>query len=144
MTTILFTICNTGILICWGLLLFFPSLKVSVSLRSYPWVPLALSFFYVYFLSAAGGLGEADFSTLEGITALFKKATPESAAAGWIHYLAFDFWMGAWIVDNSRKKGLPHGVIIPALLTTFMLGPTGVLVYALIGSVFYLRQKKNG
>lgn len=143
MTTILFSICNTGILICWGLLLFFPKLKVSVSLRSYPWVPLGLSFFYIYFLSAAGGLGEADFSTLEGITGLFKKATPESAAAGWIHYLAFDFWMGCWMVDHSRKKGLPHWVIIPALLTTFMLGPTGVLVYALIGGIFYLRQKKN-
>jgi len=34
---------------------------------------------------------EADFSSLEGIVSLFKKATPESAAAGWLHYLALIF-----------------------------------------------------
>jgi len=142
-TTILFTLCNTGILFCWGLLLFVPGLKLSQSIRAYPWVPLALSFFYVYFLGASGGLGEADFSTLEGITTLFQKATPASAAAGWVHYLAFDFWMGCWMVDQSRKIGLPHWAVIPSLLATFMLGPVGVLLYTLTRLIFNLIRRKN-
>ena len=65
---------------------------------SYPWLPLILSTFYLYFILLSGGLLEADFSSLEGIVHLFKKATPASAAAGWLHYLAFDFWVGVWII----------------------------------------------
>jgi len=137
MTSMLFNICNTGILLCWFLLLLFPTSMVSKTIRAYPWVPLALSFAYVYFLGAAGGLGEADFTSLEGITSLFKKATPASAAAGWMHYLAFDFWMGCWIVEHRIKKGIPQWAVIPSLLATFMLGPVGVLVYALTGTIFY-------
>ena len=74
---------------------------------------------------------EADFSSLEGIVTLFKKATPESAAAGWLHYLAFDFWVGTWIIKHSRKRKISHKIIVLPLLFTFMLGPVGVLIYSL-------------
>lgn len=143
MINILFNVCNTGILLCWGMLLFFPKMKLSRSIRTYPWVPLVISIAYLYFLGAAGGLGEADFSTLEGITGLFKKATPASAAAGWMHYLAFDFWMGCWIVEHRIKRGIPQWVVIPSLVGTFLLGPIGVLIYTLTGGIFQLISKKK-
>lgn len=75
---------------------------------------------------------EADFSSLEGIVSLFQKATAESAAAGWLHYLAFDFWVGVWIVKHSRKLGISHKIVVFPMLLTFVLGPTGILVYSLI------------
>ena len=106
-------------------------------------MPLVISIAYLYFLGAAGGLGEADFSTLEGITGLFKKATPASAAAGWMHYLAFDFWMGCWIVEHRIKRGIPQWVVIPSLVGTFLLGPTGVLIYSITGGIFHLISKKK-
>jgi len=143
MINILFNVCNTGILLCWGMLLFFPKMKLSRSIRTYPWVPLVISIAYLYFLGAAGGLGEADFSTLEGITGLFKKATPASAAAGWMHYLAFDFWMGCWIVEHRIKRGIPQWVVVPSLVGTFLLGPIGVLIYTLTGGIFQLISKKK-
>ena len=143
MINIVFTVCNTGILFCWGMLLFFPKMKLSQAIRTYPWVPLVISIAYLYFLGAAGGLGEADLSTLEGITTLFKKATPASAAAGWMHYLAFDFWMGCWIVEHCIKRRIPQWAVIPSLVGTFLLGPTGVLIYALTGGIFYLISKKK-
>ena len=143
MINILFNVCNTGILLCWGMLLFFPKMKLSRSIRTYPWVPLVISIAYLYFLGAAGGLGEADFSTLEGITGLFKKATPASAAAGWMHYLAFDFWMGCWIVEHRIKRGIPQWVVIPSLVGTFLLGPIGLIIYTLTGGIFQLISKKK-
>jgi hypothetical protein len=99
---------------------------------SYPWIPLGVSIFYLYFVILSGGLLEADFSSLEGIVSLFKKASPESAAAGWFHYLAFDFWVGVWIIKHSRIKGISHKTIILPLLFTFMLGPVGILTYSFI------------
>ena len=75
---------------------------------------------------------EADFSSLEGIVSLFQRATAESAAAGWLHYFAFDFWVGVWIVKHSRKLGISHKIVVFPMLLTFVLGPTGILVYSLI------------
>lgn len=132
MTTILFDLCNLIILLVWGFILFFPRLRISENLISYPWVPLGISFFYSYFIIVSGGLAEADFSSLEGIVTLFKKTTPESAAAGWLHYLAFDFWVGTWIIRHSRKKEIAHLAIIFPLLCTFMLGPVGIMMYSFL------------
>ncbi len=141
MTTLLFSICNTAILLFWGLLLFLPKQKITQSLLLYPWVPLGLSFFYAYFLFGFGGLAEADFSSLEGIVKLFREATPESAAAGWLHYLAFDFWMGSWLLQNSQQKGIPHLWVVLPLLCTFMLGPMGVLTYSIVYGIHSKRSK---
>ena len=132
MTTLLFNLCNSLILLAWGTIIFFPKQKLSNVLMDYPWVPLGLSVFYLYFIVISGGLMEADFSSLEGIVSLFQKATAESAAAGWLHYLAFDFWVGVWIVKHSSKLGISHKIVVFPMLFTFMLGPTGILVYSLI------------
>lgn len=138
MTPILFNICNLTILLVWSLILFLPKWKISEQLISYPWVPLGISFFYTYFIIVSGGLAEADFSSLDGIVTLFKNTTPESAAAGWLHYLAFDFWVGCWIIRHSRKINIAHLAIIFPLLCTFMLGPIGVMMYSFL--LFGIRQ----
>ena len=138
MTTILFNLCNLSILLVWGLILFVPKWKISENLISFPWVPLGISFFYSYFIVVSGGLTEADFSSLEGIVTLFKKTTPESAAAGWLHYLAFDFWVATWIIRHSRRNDITHlGIILP-LLCPIMLGPVGIMIYSFL--LFVVRR----
>ena len=132
MTVLFFNLCNTAILVAWAAILFFPKSTVSKPLISFPWIPLGISFFYSYFIIVSGGLAEADFSSLEGILVLFQNATPESAAAGWLHYLAFDFWVGCWMLKNSQEKGIKHLWMILPMLSTFMLGPVGIMVYSLI------------
>ena len=132
MTALLFNFCNTLILFVWAAILFLPNNKLTIRLIAYPWIPLGLSFFYLYFIIVSGGIMEADFSSLEGILVLFQNATAESAAAGWLHYLAFDFWMGVWILKHSQKTGISHKIMVIPLLFTFMLGPVGVLIYSLI------------
>ena len=132
MVETLFSICNTAILGCWFCLIVLPRKAITQQLIRYPYVPLVLSVFYLYFLSESPPLSEADFSSLSGILALFLQATPASAAAGWVHYLGFDFWMGAWMVQDQQQRGQHPLWVLPALLCTFMLGPTGVLIYTLI------------
>mgnify|MGYP006075824419 CR=1 FL=1 len=141
MTYILFDLCNSIMLLAWTFLLFLPKWSFTERLIAYPWVPLGISFFYVYFLIVSGGLAEADFSTLDGITSLFRLSTPESAAAGWLHYLAFDFWAGTWIIRHSRRHQISHWAILFPLLCTFMLGPIGIMVYSVV--YFIKRQLKK-
>jgi len=143
MTTILFSICNTGILFAWGVLLFLPRWKGTQFLIQFPWIPFTLSFFYLYFILLSGSLTEVDFTTLPGIQNAFQNATLESSAAGWLHYLAFDFWVGTWIIRHSRKHNISHLKICLPLIGTFLLGPVGILLYTVLfwGNRFLMKAK---
>ncbi len=129
---IIFNIYNTGILIFWLFLLVFPKSKTTQKITNYPWIPLVIAFGYIFFLSTSEGAFSADFSSLSGLTEMFQNANPRGVAAGWLHYLAFDFWVGCWILKDSQKKGIKHIFIILPMLFTFMLGPTGILIYTLV------------
>ena len=117
----LFTIANTAILLAWLPLFVFPKKQFTQTLIKYPYVPFVLSFFYLYFLVMDGGLGEADFSSLEGDFGSLHQATPEAAAAGWMHYLAFDFWVGCWLLRDTQK-GLASAAHCPPATLYFYAG----------------------
>ena len=52
--------------------------------------------------------------------------------AGWVHYLAFDLFIGGWIAVEADKIGLNRIVQAPILLATFMLGPIGLAIFLTI------------
>ena len=56
-------------------------------------------------------------------------SNPWALLAGWVHYLAFDLLIGTWEVRDSRERGVPHLLVVPCLILTFLLGPAGWLLY---------------
>lgn len=134
----IFNIFNCGILLFWILLLALPKKGFTQKLVAFPWVPLVFASGYVYFLSTTKGTFSADFSSLSGLTEMFQNSKPRGVAAGWLHYLAFDFWVGCWMLKNSQDKGVNHLWMILPLICTFMLGPVGIIIYTLV----LLTQKK--
>ena len=73
-------------------------------------------------VSEAGGFG-----SLAEVRKLFGR--DELLLAGWVHYLAFDLFIGAWESRDSQRLEIPRLVMIPCYLMTFMLGPIGLLFY---------------
>lgn len=73
---------------------------------------------------AAGG----GFGSLGQVAALF--AQPWALVAGWVHYLCFDMWIGTWETRDAQRRGVPHLLLLPCLVATFMLGPLGLLLYS--------------
>ena len=71
---------------------------------------------------ADGGSG-----SLAEVSRLFEN--PYLLLAGWVHYLAFDLFIGAWEVRDARRLGIPHLLVVPCLGLTFILGPVGLLLY---------------
>ena len=134
----IFNIINLLVLLGWVPLFVFPFSKFTKKLVDGLFIPFILCFFYVYFLSQTKALFSADFSSLGGILDLFKNSTEESAAAGWIHYLAFDYFVGCWIVNHSIEKGIPYFVFILPLIFTLFAGPFGLLLFLII-RLFYRR-----
>jgi hypothetical protein len=59
-------------------------------------------------------------------------AAPHLVLAGWIHYLIFDLFIGAWETRDAARRGIAHLWVIPCLLATLMAGPLGLLLYVVV------------
>ncbi|ESQ88257.1 hypothetical protein ABAC460_16490 [Asticcacaulis sp. AC460] len=70
------------------------------------------------------------YSSLAQVKALF--ANDFALTAGWLHYLAFDLFVGAWIVEDSAERRVNGWLIVPCLGLTFMFGPAGLLLYVVL------------
>jgi hypothetical protein len=90
-----------------------------------------------YILQGIGGDSQGGFDTLANVKLLFGK--DEAVLAGWIHYLVFDLFTGMWICNDGDKRGINRWILLPCLVFTFMLGPTGLLIYTLIRFI-HLKQ----
>jgi len=90
-------------------------------------IPLILSVGYLTLIAQNLRGAEGGFGSLADVATLFQKQ--ELLLAGWIHYLAFDLFIGGWETRDSQRLGIPHLLVIPSLLMTFMLGPIGLLFY---------------
>lgn len=130
---LLFTICNYSVLPAWVLLVFAPRWRWTDRLVHSAVLPLALAVVYAAVFIAKFGEGEGSFGSLEGVMSLFR--SPWGVLIGWIHYLAFDLFIGAWEARDARRVGLPHLALIPCLFFTLMLGPVGLLLYLVMRAI---------
>ena len=100
-------------------------------------VPSIFAVAYVA-LFAAKGMGDGGFDSIAAVQRLF--AVPELLTAGWLHYLAFDLFVGAWIAERAGALRIPHLLILPLLLLTFLFGPAGLLAFAALRGVWLMRR----
>jgi len=128
----LFDIAGYIVLPGWLLLVFLPRWRwtqtITVAL-----IPAILAVTYiVLFLKYFGQVPEgfAAFGSLAGVKSAF--SVDGVLVAGWIHYLAFDIFVGSWEVRDAQRVGVPHLLVIPCMLLTFMMGPTGLLAYLVL------------
>ncbi len=90
-------------------------------------IPLVLSVGYAGLVLAYWSGAEGGFGSLADVQLLF--TDPAIALAGWVHYLAFDLFVGAWATRVARDEGIPHLFLLPCLVLTFLFGPAGFLAF---------------
>jgi len=122
----LFKIAGTLVLPGWLLLAFLPRWKWSQRIAAI-FIPLLIALVYLYLVLAHFRGAEGGFGSLAEVSRLF--TNPHMLLAGWIHYLAFDLFIGAWETRDAARLKIPHLLVIPCLLLTFLLGPIGLLLY---------------
>ena len=110
----------------WLLLVVLPKLR-SAQITAGIVIPLLLSALYLFLITQNFSGAPGGFGSLADVSLLFSKQ--ELLLAGWVHYLAFDLFIGAWEIRDSQRHKIPHLVMIPCLVMTFMLGPIGLLFY---------------
>ena len=126
---LLFSHVGTAAMTGWALLVLGP--------RRYTWfnaiplwiIPAGLSMVYAGLIfSRFSGMG-GGFDSLENVAILMSDRW--ALLAGWVHYLAFDLFVGAVMAARMDRAGVGRLVQTPILLSTFMLGPLGFLIAGL-------------
>ncbi|UOQ77913.1 ABA4-like family protein [Hymenobacter sp. 5516J-16] len=129
----LFSVANPLALLGWALLVLAPRWRLTQAVVLSGALPLLLAGAYAlligsHYLSPQAGQG--GFSSLTEVAALFQD--PWALLAGWLHYLCFDLSLGIWESLDARRRGVPHWLLVPCLLLTFLFGPVGLLLYSLV------------
>ncbi len=138
----IFGVANAWALFCWVVLAIGPKRAVLVP---YIFVAGSVVLACLYagliiplmagWISDGGPAGRppADFTTLAGVMALFD--SPGGATIGWVHYLAFDLFVGIWIARNADAHQFARWIQVPILFFTLMAGPIGLLSYLLLRQI---------
>ena len=123
----LFSIAGTIVAPGWALLVFRPSWRWSTWVIPGIIVPVILGTLYTGLFLANFVGAEGGFGSLADVARLFENRY--LLLAGWVHYLTFDLFIGAWEVRDARRLRINHLLVVPSLLSTFLLGPVGLLLY---------------
>lgn len=122
----LFSLASLTAMAGWLLLVFVPRPRWSRTLAGVV-LPLLLGLLYVWLVATQLPGARGGFGSLAEVAELFSQ--PAVLLAGWVHYLSFDLFIGAWETRDAQRRGVPHLLVIPCLFFTFMLGPVGLLLY---------------
>jgi len=129
-----FRIGNLCALAGWLILIFAGRRRWAAGLVSGYVIPLALGLLYIALVALHWGETPGGFGTLDGVASLFSNRW--MLLAGWIHYLAFDLFIGGWQVRDAHEKGIPHPIVLPSLILTFLFGPAGLVLYVATRSAY--------
>ena len=126
----LFSICNNLAMLGWIMLIVLPRWELTTKLITSCILPVLFGVIYLYLVAAYFGKAAGGFGSLQQVSQIFQN--PHIMLAGWLHYLAFDLFVGSWEVRDARRLGIHHLLVIPCLLLTFMFGPIGLILYFIL------------
>jgi Domain of unknown function (DUF4281) len=118
--------------LAWACLIFLPRWRLTKRMIFFGLIP-ALAFAYsalvfVYFYRVDGG----GFGSIAEVRRLF--SSDPVLLAGWMHYLAFDLFVGCWIAREADRASMSRIIQAPLLAATFMFGPLGLLLFHIINA----------
>lgn len=117
----------------WATLLFSPLIPRWSDRIAGLIVPMVLAATYVVFLLFFPAQNGGGFSSFADVSQLF--TNPEAVMSGWVHFLAFDLFVGAWICRTGRQENIKFWMVLPCLPVTFLFGPAGFLMFSIVRAI---------
>ena len=129
---LLFRLNNLLVLPLWALMILAPRWRWTTRIIHSPLVSAAPAILYAALvLPRLGEIWPAvSRPTLNGVVALL--GSPAGATIAWVHFLAFDLFVGRWIYLDSQERRVSGWLMAPVLFLTLMLGPAGFLLYLVV------------
>jgi hypothetical protein len=131
----IFAVSSFLVLPFWALMIFLPRWLVTRRLIGSPFVAALPAVLYAALVlprlvEVWPLVARPDLAGIAGLL-----GSPAGATIAWLHFLAFDLFVGRWIYLDSRERGTSAWLMAPVLYLTLMLGPFGFLVYLLVRRV---------
>ena len=132
---ILFWISSLYILPFWLMMWFAPTHERTEALMRSEWVylaPLAV----VYAIAVLPNIVDifillgSEMPTPNIVVGMFEER--EVILVGWLHFLAFDLFVGRWTWQRLVATGKPLYVSTPVLILSMMVAPLGALIGMLV------------
>jgi hypothetical protein len=128
----IFSLCSLAVVPLWFLMIVAPRWRWTTRVVSQPWAYAPLAVVYaILVLPRFGEIASVVVGNPGPQTVGDLLATPSGATIAWVHFLAFDVFVGRWAYLDSRARGVHALVMAPILLLTFLFGPMGFLAYLL-------------
>jgi Domain of unknown function (DUF4281) len=126
----------------WALMIFAPRWSWTKRIIGSPYISLPAALLYAILVvpNALSLLPALASPNLAGIQALL--GSPQGATIGWIHFLAFDLFVGRWAYLGSLEKNLNPFLMAVVLLVVLMFGPLGFAVYLGVRAVMGSRSNE--
>ena len=124
---VLFSAANTLAMAGWLALMAAPRARLANWHVAGIALPALLSVAYAILLAVHAPGAEGGFSSLASVATLFR--TEGVLLAGWLHYLAFDLFVGAWICRRGAAEQINPWLLRLCLPPTFLAGPVGLLIF---------------
>lgn len=126
---LLFQLANLAVLPFWALMLLAPRWAVTRRVMESLWVPAGFAALYAALVlpglpAILPALLRPELDTISQLL-----GNRDAAVVAWIHFLAFDLFVGQWEYLDAQDRQLPHWFLAPALFLTLMVGPLGLLSY---------------
>ena len=118
---LVFRIANLAVLPWWALWLVAPRSALAQRSAGHAAVFLVLATVYAVLLGLAFATQPPAGFGFDGLRAAL--GAPVGFVAGWVHYLVFDLFVGAWILRESRRIDVEPR---PYLFLALMAGPLGL------------------
>ncbi|WP_299191728.1 ABA4-like family protein [uncultured Erythrobacter sp.] len=139
---IVFSAANMFAIAAWAALILLPRWPALLSALLYLGVGL-LCLLYTFIIGGLlsgiiPGSEGGDFSSIDGVRTLF--SSDPGLTLGWVHYLAFDLFVGLWIARDADSKDFSRILQAPILLATFLFGPVGLGIWLLVREPAARRQ----
>lgn len=113
----------------WLVMIVLPHWRWTQRIIGSPLISLPAALLYAALVAPQVGAVWATVSNpeLDAIAALL--STPAGATIAWVHFLAFDLFVGRWAYLDSRERGISALLMAPVLFLILMLGPLGFALY---------------
>lgn len=114
----------------WLLMILLPRWGWVKRIVGSPWIVAGPTLLYGFVVLPRAPALLREFGTLGQVAVLL--GSPAGATAGWMHFLAFDLFVGRWAWLDGERRGIHPLLMAPVLLLTFLFGPLGLLGYLLL------------
>lgn len=137
----IFQLSNLLVMPFWLVMILLPHWRWTKRTMQSLWVvtPIALLYTLLIIPIAPSAFLELMNPTLQSISTFL--GSPQGATIGWIHFLAFDLFVGRWAYLDSRQRNISAWLASPILFLILMFGPLGFVVYW--GSTFFGKSSND-